>query len=373
MSVQQTKTDASDASGTDSMDRRTFLKTVGVGAGGLAVGASGVGPSPVGESEAFLPVVGAVGVGVLAGGALGFMIESEYNVLGSDAPSDSLGPSALADQIAQRARTRKSTNQSTILDNRNLTTYIEEPAFVDGKVAAVEAINSGKTKSQIESAAKTAANAHFATVEKNLLSSWNESVSELKTMQNNGMSANLETIAAGVTDGGAGDYQTITVGTESVSLSDGTQYDVKALGIESRSGTCTPVSRGPEDANIGFMASIKLITDYPSVTYLKYSDWHGVWSDIQTAQQNVVNNLVTWVDTAYSNVSSGDLNPDELLTPTDLVDQYQGENSLAVAHLQALNIPNAGDNEVQIKVSDQYDSTMQGLLAYSEGLSSELS
>jgi len=148
--------------------------------------------------------------------------------------------------------------------------------------------------------------------------------------------------------------------------------DVTYLKLPSNSEGYSPVnvnlgglSQGPEGAFITIASR--------GFAYLRSAEWNGLWNGLQQVQTDVTNNLVTWVDTAYSNVSSGDLNPDELLSPTDLADQYQGENSLAIAHLQGLNIPNAGDNEVQIRVSDQYNSTMQGLLAYSEGLSSELS
>jgi hypothetical protein len=371
MSVQQTQTDASDASGTDSMDRRTFLKTVGVGAGGLAVGASGVGPSPVGESEAFLPVVGAVGVGVLAGGALGFMIESEYEVLSGDAPPDSLGPSALKDQVYQTAKTRKSTNQSTLTDNQNLVTYVKEPAFVDGKVAAVGAINNGKTKAEVESAAVTAANGHIATVEKNLLNSWNEALSELDTMISNLSNAGVSGFLQSGFPSDTNNKYALSVGSgNTVTLSDGSTMDIKrAKAPVATTRYWSPVNYDGDGTPSPGVVSIAS----EGFNYLNSDEWSGVWDGIQQVQTDVTNNLVTWVDTAYQNVQQGDLNPDELLSPTDLADQYQGEDSLAVAHLQALNIPNAGDNEVQIRVSDQYNSTMQGLLAYSEGLSSELS
>jgi len=342
------------------LNRRQLIKTAGVAAGGVAVGPRAL-DSISRDADAIAPFFPAAFAAGLA------WTLRDIKAKTSDPPPDSLGPEALKDQVIQTVRTRKSTNASTLTDNKNLVTYVEEPAFVDGKVAAVKAINNGKTKSEVESAALKAANAHITTVENNFLSTWNESLNELESMVSSLKSEGAGTFISLLQGGNEKAGVPLTFYTTGTQLSDGSSKSVKAVGYDSdikvaAKWKANKIIRNPYNAPLEVLVG-------DNIEYLSSDKWNSTWSEIQTVQTDVTNNLITWVDTAYSNVQSGELNPSELLTPSDLADEYSGENVRAIADLQALNIPNAGGNEATIKLNGPYNSKLTGLLAYSENTS----
>jgi len=347
------------------MNRRRFLSTVGAAGGTAAFGMSGVGPSAVQEGDAALPLLaaGAAG-GAIFGGGLTLLV-ADANIFGSDPPPDALGPEALKDEVEQTITTRKSTNASTLKDNKNLITYVKEPAFVEGKKAAVKAINDEKTKSEVQSAAVDAANNHFATVENNLLNTWNESVNELESMYSLLNDAGVGSYLIIETDSGSLTNQGLNFPSISRTLSDGSSKDVKRVS--------NPQSTVYDPTNLSLGADALsapiFVQSSRGTKHLVSTGWRNTWDELQTVQNDVSNNLTVWVDTAYSQVQAGDLRPSQLLSPSDLSEQYQGENTRAIADLQALNIPNAGGNEATIELSDEYTTRMTGLLAYSGGTS----
>ena len=104
----------------EGINRRQFMNRVGattLGAGAAYYGGVEYAGSPVQNAQAVAPLVG---VGLAAGAVtLGWALR-EYEIVGSDAPAEGLTGDVLKQQVYQTAKTRKSTNASTILDNQNI-------------------------------------------------------------------------------------------------------------------------------------------------------------------------------------------------------------------------------------------------------------
>ena len=115
-------TDLDDDLDHEGINRRQFMHRVGattLGAGAAYYGGTEYAGSPVQNGQAIVPLV--VGALLAAGASvsLGWSLR-EYEVIGTDAPPEGLTAGALKQQIYQTAKTRKSTNASTILDNQNI-------------------------------------------------------------------------------------------------------------------------------------------------------------------------------------------------------------------------------------------------------------
>ena len=122
----------------EGINRRQFMHRVGastLGAGAAYYGGTQYAGSPVQNGQAIVPLVA---VGLAAGAvSLGWALR-EYEIVGSDAPSEGLTADALKQQVYQTAKTRKSTNASAILDNQNILDGVKHNAYVEAKISAIE-------------------------------------------------------------------------------------------------------------------------------------------------------------------------------------------------------------------------------------------
>lgn len=343
------------------MNRRTLLKTVGVTAGAAA----GVHyTDPVQDAQAVACggacIIGAsVATGVVVGWAL-----REYEVVGSNPPAEGLTASAVRQQSYDTARTRKSTNASTFVDNRNIiSSGFKDSLYAEGKVAAIQAINNGETESVVNTAAQDAADAHGATVQSNLLKTWNESVNELYSMKAT-LDSHPDATSSDVftvyleqnenTGSALGSKQS-----KDVTLADGSTMTVYLH----HDSTVADRTQGPTSSG-SYHQHIEVSHGGNNFTYLRSDTWPSIWSEISTEITNAKNNLSTWVTNIYGDVQSGDLNTADLLTPAELAEMSttNSEYNQAVADLQALNV--ASNNGAEIVVNPaSVDADISGNLA----------
>ncbi|RKS82188.1 secreted protein [Haloarcula quadrata] len=359
--------------------RRDFLRLAGATAGAAATGAGAqhFGAGPVQEAEAIAPAVIA---GVVVGGsvATGWMLR-EMTADKADAPPEGLTASAFKDQAYQTVRTRKSTNKSTFVDNRNIVeSGVEHAAYADAKIAAIEAINNEKQKSEVETAATNAVDKYATTVKKNLLKSWNETLAELETAANTASShpdiTPVNVLVYNDKDWGGSEYPDqrspagYTPFTEvDHTMPDGTTFAVKKLQTTADAGY-TPMNFDSGTWSNGNLQSLSVdATDSNgnTVTYLKDTDWTSIWNTIDTAFTNARNGIITWVDNVYDQVQAGELDTSELLTPRELAEMTASEKdsfNQAVADLMALNISTDLDREAEIHIPKS-NVTLYGTLA----------
>jgi hypothetical protein len=271
----------------------------GIGASAAGAVALGSDYGMVDDAEAIVPLVVGAAVG---GAAVGWALR-EYEVVGSNPPGEGLTASALRQKLDETTKTRKSTNASTFVDNRNIIrSGLENTLYVDGKVAAIEKINAQAAEADVLSAAQNAIKKYATTVEKNFLKSWKESVNEyaslVTTVESHPNLSWGDVASAGKKD---------TSRTNSVTLTDGTTFDLPRITTEDYSsgqGSYVNVWHDPTgyDAKFGKTDVGPSAVTVEGNSYMGFSDWNGVWTDLQNAISNVESGIQTWVSNAYSQV-----------------------------------------------------------------------
>ena len=377
-------------SNVDSPSRRQFLRITAV-TGAMGMGTQALPNGPVQESEAIAPVVVAGAAAAAGGGGIGLgWALRDYEILGADEPPKGLTPGALESKIRDTTRTRKSTNASTIVDNKNILDGISGTTWGDAKIAAIEALNDQKKQSEVLQAAKDAIADYEKTVVQNLLKSWNESVRELDTLYKTASSH--EDVNAGnyiqfadVSGNGPWDYwQGIDWNgyeKRTVELSQGNKVEVLRITPNVRhqysdfstSTHFSPVSGGQTGESAGgghnswsYTRAVQITAGEEGHRYLKFKKWNDIYTTLTDEFQTVKDEIGLWVDKIYGEVQSGQLDTEELLTPRELAKMTTEKEDFnqAIADLQALNVAVDSEREAEIRLPDR-NATVYGTLAYS--------
>ncbi|TKX77119.1 hypothetical protein EXE53_28285, partial [Halorubrum sp. SD626R] len=351
------------------LTRRGLLRTTAVGIGAAAgVGALGSTARPaaaidwgsIGKTAAIAAVSPPV--------ALGWALR-EYEVFGSNPPAEGLTTEALQQQVYQTARTRRSVNSSTIIDNSNILDGIENTAYTDAKVAAIEELNSGSSESAVLDAANAEIDSYFTTVQSNFLKSWNESTAEwaslLSALKSHPDIGVFDVITAPPANAAedepliaakAGEWSTATYGasTTSYTLADGTSFEMAAFGLEAPNTTWyTPVS-GYAGISADLDGPPQVSYDGQTVEFPRLQPWVDMLSTMETKEQNVRDGISTWVSNVYGDVQSGEIEITELITPRDRAAMLSDDESeaQAISALAALNIPIDPEREVTVTITE---------------------
>ncbi|AVP39978.1 hypothetical protein HOV17_gp14 [Halorubrum pleomorphic virus 9] len=355
------------------LTRRGLLRTTAVGVGAAAgVGALGSTARPaaaidwgsVGKTAALAAVSPPV--------ALGWALR-EFEVLGSDSPAEGLTADALKQQVYQTARTRKSTNASTIVDNQNILDGVENTAYTDAKIAAIEELNAGSSESAVLDAATAEINSYLTTVQSNFLKSWNEGVAEfdgilsaLVTHPDIGKSDALLMLNKG--DNTINDLLANPAGSSnatSYNLADGSTISVGNVEIDKGTESIFLDPINGLAGNLGDLKNEGVTVQYDgeSVVYLNAGSWNPIQVEIETVLQNLRDGITTWVSSVYSDVQSGDIEISELITPRERAAMLSSEESeaQAIADLAALNIPIDPERKVTITISET-GATLSGTI-----------
>lgn len=340
---------------------------VGIGAS-AGIGALGTTATPAAAVD--WSDVGTIAASTLVGGPVGLgWALRQTEVLGSNPPADGLTASALRKEVKQTAQTRKSTNASTIVDNRNILSGVENNAYTQAKIKAIEKLNDGATQSEVANAATTAIDEYQTTIENNLLKTWNESVNEIETLVS-ALSSHPNLSPSDVVSPNPPSDSHSPNGTQfdtaTTTLTDGTSLDVRRLAL----GSDINSAWDPINANSSYDWEYRVLTDDGSDTdfsYMRSTDWMPIWSEIQTTFQNVRDGISTWVNSVYGDVQSGEIEISSLITPSvraEILSSEETEAS-AIADLAALNIPFDPENEVYITVPST-GATLSGTLGLTD-------
>ena len=365
-----------------SIDRRTFIKGVGA-TGAVGVGISGRGPArlgggAVGGAQALPPFVVA-GAAATVGYAL-------YETAASNRqePTEGITGGALIQNSYEIARTRKSTNASTIVDNNNLADGVKHNAYTDGKIAAIEELNEEASLEDVQDAAKTAAAEYLSVVQENLLKSWNESVQEFFNIYES-LESHPDVEYTGwdthsdqawweqVSDTSPFDgYEQVS---GEVTLADGSEFtEERIFGFAENSfADQTYGASGRYDdtsSNVVYDFEYIIVSpksefgDYDEFKYLDFESWNSIWSAYRDVENEVLGGLQDWTANVYSEVQSGSIEVADLLTPREQAELLSDDEDYpqAVADLIALNIPVDPEREATISFDDR-DITITGLMA----------
>ena len=369
MTATQPDSDGTATQADRGLTRRGVMRRTAIGIGATATiggGSIALDNGPVQESEAVAPlfVAGAIGAGISARWA----VDKAYEVFGSDAPPEGLTADALKQQVYQTAKTRKSTNASTIVDNQNILGGVENTAYTEGKIAAIEALNAGKTEAEVLSTSEAAINTYHATLQKNVLKSWNEGMREAQSMSDlAGSHTNVDessTIVMTSSETGAGslsDSSYMTGETEQT-LADGSTITLVRFEIGTDPRKYSPITQADADARMDVYEPSD--TSSPDFSYLEADKWASVWSTMDQKFTNVANGLSTWVTNVYGDVQSGEIEISELVTPRERAAMMSEDESIsnALADLIALNLPVDLEREATIHIAET-GTTLRGSFA----------
>ncbi|WP_239685584.1 hypothetical protein [Halolamina pelagica] len=283
----------------------------------------------------------------------------------------------------ETVRTRKSTNASTFVDNRNIiNSGLPNTLYAEGKIAAIEQLNQEAAKADVETAAHNAMNKYASTVISNFLKSWNETVSELYSLRSTmfGHTEVSDTYLKANADREAGTGKLLTeseTGTprsdmaHSYTLPDGATMSLQSVLMQSQH---TPMYYNPTeitmtDGNTSSTPPTEIWIHVPdrSVSYLNSADWSAVLNDLETAVTDVQSGLTTWVNNVYDQVQAGAIEVSELITPRERAKMIAADDGAAqaIADLAALNIPVDAGNKYKITMADT-GATLRGTLAVTD-------
>jgi len=351
-----------------------------LGAGTAYYGGTQYAGSPVQKGQA---VVGLAVGAVLAAGAsvsLGWALR-EYEVIGSDDTPEGLTGDTLKQQVYQTAKTRKSTNASTIIDNRNILDGLEHTAYVEAKISAIERLNAGVSESEVQTAAQYAVSAYLSTVQSNLLKSWNESVREFYSLRS-ALESHPDVDADAVLDSdltaGTINGDPVVYGpffdkkTRDITLFDGSTFSLDSVEGQMYSTTelvgADPINLNRHDETLD--DNFNVIVSNPDGGNVKYLDgpsWKGIYDEVSTVYDNVSEGISTWVTNVYGSVQSGDIEISDLVTPRERAAMMSEEEgtSQAIADLISLNIPVDLEREATITINET-GATLPGTFALTD-------
>lgn len=370
-----TQTQATDDGG-GRIGRRNFVK-LGIGA---TAAAAGIGYGGTQNARAIAPVVaaGAIGASVAVGWAL-----REFEVVGSDGVPSGSTPAALKNEVYNTARTRKSTNASTIVDNKNILNGVEDSVYSEAKIAAIEKMNNGASESDVVAAAETAIDDYESTVISNFLKTWTESINELNSLAtavSDHPDLSLSDVFTTASDWEiqySGDYYNPT-GPNSISstqktytTNNGTEitylqprFNYGVSGVDTTEGY-DPVNGSTTNWVGSTPSTIINFSEVDELRYLQLNKWKSMFSEIETAYGNVRNNISTWVSNVYPEYQAGEIDSADLVGPRERSKMLNEEEDVpqAVADLQALNIPTETEREAEVYIPSA-DATVFGNLSY---------
>lgn len=409
------------------VSRRNFLRA---SAGAMGVAAVGVGSqqtsvTPVQDAEAIAPVVIAGAAAISATSVAAGWLLREYEIIGSDDPPEGMSLEGYVNACIDTAQSRESNIQSTFIDNLNILEGLENQLWADAKIAAIESINDQKSQSGVQDDAVDAANEHATVVLKNFLKTWNEAANEWVSMMNTLDSyedfsipawagQNSHTRDTGMWIDINDNYKSyidedaildIEIKEHQYDLPNGEPFTVDEVYIfvdddagENRYSEFTPmyhhtdsdsrfeihnddsghlehISNSSKEFEDGiahfYVPGAEQYPDFdgpdgPAYYYSSQEDWNEIYTQLTNTIQNVIDQIMLWVDEVYADVQEGELDVAELLTPRELAELQSEDEDFpqAIADLMALNVSAPLDREVELYIPDK-SITLYGNLAVS--------
>lgn len=395
--------------GNKGVSRRNFMRAAAAGAGVAAAGSVSMSYVPR-RVAADVTAWDVVSFGAIDG------IEwalREMGVIGADEPPDGLSADALENEAHNTTTTRRSTNASTFVDNRNIIDGVNHTAYTDAKIAAVEKLNEGVTQQEVTDAATEVIDEYISTVMTNLFRTWNESVREIRTLVT-ALNDHPDTVSYNVLvpliDANVPDndwrHFSLAENTSDYTLPNGDTFTVELLdytfGHNAGFGNDTDESFGmsyaphsPQSPQSDTFIEANMASDpdtedfdyYPAIeirssgeTYLwgATSDGThtgteismgcaGVFSDLEDTYTQVSDGMTLWIDSLYSDVQSGSIEVEDVITPAMQAEMMSGEEDYpqVYADLMALNVPVNTERQARVSIPSR-SATISGTLAVTD-------
>ena len=384
------------------MTRRGLMRTVGVSAGAAATigGASQLDAAPVGEADALLPVAPIViGVGATAGVHL-----IEEWAAGTDGSVDT--SDVLEDQIynvgtsvADGRESFEAEMQANFIDSPEGTSPYANVAWQEIRAAVVEAVVNGESEATAETNATEALDEQTTYSIYNILQRWNTG---LEAMIEAAVIDIEESVGSITLNGvpGFGSQSTFDSGWSGMSVASVTSGGYAAAENTSFSlptpfdqvdeieeepviyGLATPDdSRAIAPGLQGFGDSYGSMRPEISVTHSSLSDamvldtmlYHNVIGRIDTEYQSISSNLSTAVTNIYNAVEEGAIDPADVLSSRDIMDEFSSSSAQErmAAEMVAIgaNVPESAGYQAKVSHPDLSSDSLWGQLyiRYADG------
>ncbi|WP_052367958.1 hypothetical protein [Haloferax sp. ATB1] len=281
------------------------------------------------------------------------------------------------------ALSQKATTDAGMAPFDNYLSDTQSVAWQKAQVAVAEAYQNNSTEAQAKQAASDAIADYYATKQKNLIESYNATVSSSETLWSTADTEGLHTtnqewVYIATTGKEAGDdlyYIRSLNHTSSVTLVNGDVRDSRYLYLYDAAGdsydirvdgnSTNPSQNGYTGYGVGIQAPDSNYTDL-EIWY--FEDYHNRWDKIETQTASLQSEADNFVNATYSDFESGAIDPSDVISANTAMFEYAtrtGNNSTLYSSTAALSLmgfdtPRLNSSGV-MNVSYQ-NQTYQGLI-----------
>ena len=350
----------------DRFSRRDFLK---VGGGATVLGATGMalpGPqNPTQRADALVVSAGLIGVSIATAYVVDRVADSYTGNDFDEAAYDSASDQEAWAGTYQKATEMQYYDDQVFTQINNLLVNSKQIAYGDARYAAIEAMNAGKTESEVLDAARAKVDSYFATQQLNLLDHWE--VQAGKTLRMASVCQPIGTLDMNsvgapewyvVDDSGSinpdgSDLHPDGAQTHTKTLVDGSTYDATALATWYDGSPSIEASPGSmDDMNTWVMTTYDGSGEPQEI--LDIGAYHDIYTEIQTLHSETKTEIENWVSAVYSNYTAGDIDLSDVLYPSDLAKEAHtdSETPLSGADLALMGLKTDTDARMAISADE---------------------
>lgn len=382
------------------IDRRTFIKTVGVGgtvaAAGPAADQLGIG-GPVGEADALGFTTGlVVGAAVIGGLAL---IPSKAGTDGEVSAEDVLEDRLynIGTSVADGRDEFEAEMKSEFIDRPTNNTPYATSAWQALRAEAAKVAANGGSKAEAENKALEAIDRQTTRSVVNIIERWNTGVEALTEAITMDFEENVGVFELGTTDHNLVapsdtlknnwspvDSSNVSGGGYAIWEESAFDLPMPADQLEGREEPLKIYAPGKTNAGgtkRPFCPQNTYFTNfYPSIggplnathsdlstqSVLDASLYSDILGEISSAYQSITNDLTTYVSNVHDAINQGAIDPSDVFTPEDLMDEFAGSSQQArlAAELMAIgsDVPTDAGMRVQVGHPDLQADKLWGWL-----------
>ena len=322
------------------LTRRGVMRKTAIGAGtavGIGASASRLDAGPVGSAKAIAPL--ALAGGVAAGGAAYYALREVGNPLDWIGESNEDYEDADADathaQIRENALSLKQADEAVIGNMQNLLNASENHVIAQAKKAGIDAMNTGKSESEVVDDATAEATEFFKTQQINLASHFdaqNDRIQDwhIQVDETSGLSL-TDVFAIPGSDESPEVFDTFDT---SVTLVNGSEFSVTDMVHPTNSG----------DASLRTWVytvyDVSPVDSGEDISFFDNSRYTAIWDEIEDKHSDVSSEITTWVEGVYPAYEEGDVSTSDMISANDLIgDSFeQGGETWAGASLASMGL-----------------------------------
>lgn len=364
---------------TTNLTRRQAMRGLVGGAAAVTVGSTGINYSTR-EAQAIAPAIPIVGFA--AGAAIAYLMDSDTTpYLGDERDySGYTGGTALKTAIREASVKMRSADERVMTSISNNITNSQNVALAKGKAAIIEAMNTGGSESEAQTAMQGAIDGYYATIQENILTHWTSQVRQIQhhyaqldshadTVPSDVMTYSFDGTTSAWSNETA--YFALPAADDSLSKSGYGETTITLLDGSTVSGvpyawTDSTSTNAAYDTHLSFDASLSNIPTGAAPSMIGHINGDGTraptfdvsgfetaWTDVTSERDSVYSTLSGFVTDVYNNWAPGDIPTENLVDPitasTELRQNYDGYQAQG-AHAAMLGIPTTAEQSVYLTV-----------------------